>query len=71
VLAESESGIALVSATISTRNAQRPRNLPTTISVTVTGALMSSTIVWLRRSSAIARIASSGTARSIRTAIAV
>ncbi len=42
----------------------RPRNLPSTISVIETGADMSSTMVWLRRSSAISRIARTGTANS-------
>ena len=39
-------------------------NLPRTISVIDTGADSSSVMVWLRRSSAIMRIASSGTANS-------
>ncbi|MNC92378.1 hypothetical protein D3C83_87890 [compost metagenome] len=46
----------------------RPKNFPSTMSVIETGADMRNTMVWLRRSSATKRMASSGTANSSTTA---
>ena len=47
------------------RKATRPKNLPTTISVSDSGALNRNGKVWLRRSSEIKRMESNGTANSI------
>ena len=70
VLPARVSGMASTSRMISSRKAISPMNLPMMISVIEIGADSSRVMVWLRRSSAIMRIASSGTANS-STAAAV